>query len=61
MSEEEQQPSHAARDEEAKVPLGQRLLGRPILLLVVGILVMVVFYTLWGLFEIATLPTSKLP
>jgi hypothetical protein len=42
-------------------PLGQRLLNSPFLLLAAGIVVMVVFYTGWGLFEIMSLPTSKLP
>lgn len=42
-------------------PLGQRLLNSPFLLLVVGNLVMIAFYTAWGLVEIMTLPTSQLP
>jgi hypothetical protein len=42
-------------------PLGQRLYDRPFLLLAVGIGVMVLFYTLWGLFEILTLPPATLP
>ena len=42
-------------------PLGQRLLNSPFLLLAAGIVVMVVFYTGWGLYEIMTLPTSNLP
>ena len=43
------------------VPLGQRLLERPFLLLVAGLVVMFGFYTIWGLFEILTLPTATLP
>jgi hypothetical protein len=43
------------------VPLGQRLYERPFLLLVGGIVVMVVFYTVWGLWEILTLPPAPLP
>lgn len=42
-------------------PLGQRLFDRPFVLLVAGILVTVVFYTLWGLWEILTLPQAPLP
>lgn len=45
-------------DEE--IPLGQRLFDRPFLLLIAGIVVMVVFYTLWGLWEIASLTPSPL-
>jgi hypothetical protein len=46
---------------EEPVPLGQRLLERPFLLLVAGLVVMSGFYTLWGLYEILTLPTASLP
>jgi hypothetical protein len=42
-------------------PLGQRLLDRPFLLLVAGLAVMFGFYTLWGLYEILSLPTATLP
>lgn len=44
-----------------EVPLGQRLFDNPFLLLVAGILVMVVFYTGWGIYEVMTLPRSTLP
>lgn len=42
-------------------PLGQRLMDNPILLLVLGILVMFVFYTGWGLWEILSLKPGPLP
>ena len=45
----------------AAIPLGQRLCERPFLLLVVGIVIMAVFYTGWGLVEIATLTQAPLP
>lgn len=50
-------------DDDAKleIPLGQRLFDRPFLLLAAGIVVMAVFYTLWGLYEILTLPQATLP
>jgi len=44
-----------------KIPLGQRLFDMPFLLLVAGIIVMAVFFTGWGLYEIVTLPASRLP
>jgi hypothetical protein len=44
-----------------QVPLGQRLMERPFLLLVAGILVMVVCYTGWGLLEILRLTPAPLP
>jgi hypothetical protein len=43
------------------VPLGQRLLDRPFLLLAAGLVVMFAFYTVWGLIEILSLPTATLP
>ena len=44
-----------------KVPPGQRLFDSPFLLLILGIVVMAVFFTGWGLWEILTLPQSRLP
>lgn len=46
---------------EAAVPLAQRVLDNPFLLLVAGIVVMVVFYTAWGLYEILSLKPATLP
>ena len=46
---------------EGKIPLGQRLFERPFLLLVAGIVVMLAFYTLWGLVEILSLKPAPLP
>jgi hypothetical protein len=47
--------------DEREIPLGQRLLERPFLLLVAGLVVMFSFYTIWGLFEILSLPKATLP
>ena len=44
-----------------KIPLGQRLFDSPFLLLIAGIVVMVIFYTGWGLWEILRLPQAPLP
>jgi hypothetical protein len=52
------------RDEthhEEEIPLMQRLYDRPFLLLVLGVSVVGVFYTLWGLFEIFSMPWATLP
>ena len=43
------------------LPLGQRLFDSVFLLLGAGIVVMVTFYTLWGLWETLTLPRAPLP
>jgi hypothetical protein len=53
--------AHESRSEDQRVPLGQRLLDRPFLLLVAGLVVMFGFYTLWGLYEILSLPAARLP
>ena len=45
----------------AAIPLGQRLFDRPFLLLAAGLIVMFLFYTGWGLWEILSLPAGKLP
>jgi hypothetical protein len=48
-------------EQDGPPPLGQRLFDRPFLLLGAGLVVMFVFYTLWGLFEVLTLPAGQLP
>ena len=44
-----------------QVPLGQRLFDNVFLLLGAGLLIMLLFYTGWGLWEITSLPTGDLP
>jgi hypothetical protein len=51
----------AAKAPEEPIPLGQRLLERPFLLLAAALLVMFLFYTGWGLVEIASLTDAPLP
>jgi hypothetical protein len=43
------------------LPLGQRLFDNVFLLLAAGLVVMLVLYTGWGLWEIASLPSGPLP
>ena len=43
------------------VPIGQRLFDNMYLLLAAGLLVMLVLYTAWGLWEIGSLPPATLP
>ena len=49
--------SHDGDDE--PVPWMQQLLDNPFLLLFLGVLVPSVIYTIWGVFEILTLPMAK--
>ena len=46
---------------EPHIPLGQRLFDNVFLLLVAGIVVMVVFYTAWGIWEALSLTPAPLP
>ncbi len=52
-------PASEAPEEE--IPWGQRFFDRPFLLLVLGLLIMLVFYTGWGLLEITSLEPAPLP
>ena len=52
----------ARRDASAEpVPLGQRLFDNVFLLLGLGLLIMLVIFTGWGLWEILTMPPATLP
>jgi hypothetical protein len=53
-------PTAGKADPDA-VPIGQRLYDSIFLLLGVGLLVVFVLYTGWGLWEITTLPPATLP
>ena len=48
-------------DASTRPPLLQRLYDNPFLLLIAGIVVMAVFYTLWGVWELIRLPAATLP
>ena len=43
------------------IPLGQRLFDNVFLLLGLGLLVMLVVFTAWGLWEIWSMPNATLP
>jgi hypothetical protein len=54
-------PVHEDRPPDETMPLGQRFFDNIFLLLGLGILVMFVLYTGWGLWEVLTLPQASLP
>ena len=55
-------PSPARPDDAAEpVPLGQRLYDNMYLLLILGVLVMLVVFTAWGMWEIMSMPADPLP
>lgn len=46
-------------DLKERVPAMQRVLDNPFLLLFLGVVIPTVFYILWGVMEIATIPIAK--
>jgi hypothetical protein len=42
-----------------RVPVMQRILDNPFLLLFLGVTVPTVFYVIWGVMEIITIPIAK--
>ncbi len=54
-------PPHDADDSSEPIPLGQRLFDNVFLLLGLGLLVMLVAFTGWGMWEILSLPPATLP
>jgi hypothetical protein len=50
---------NANDDATAPVPWMQQLLDNPFLLLFLGVMVPMVVYTVWGVFDILTLPVAK--
>lgn len=46
-------------DETGPVPLIQQLLDNPFLLLFLGVFVPMILYTVWGVWDILTIPLAK--
>jgi hypothetical protein len=51
--------SNSVDNEEGDVPVMQRILDNPFLLLFIGVVVPTVSYTIWGIMEVAQLPIAK--
>ena len=49
----------ANKQEDETVPVMQRVLDNPFLLLFLGVTMPTVFYILWGVMEIVTIPLAK--
>ena len=45
-------------EENVLVPVMQKILDNPFLLLVVGVVVPTVFYIVWGIMELVTIPVA---
>jgi len=54
-------PADSSSPADEPIPLGQRLFDNVFLLLAAGLVVMLVLYTGWGLWEIMSLPIAPLP
>jgi len=46
-------------NEDKRIPVMQRILDNPFLLLFLGVVIPTVFYILWGIMEIVTIPISQ--
>ena len=46
-------------DSQEEIPVMQRILDNPFLLLFLGVVIPTVFYILWGIMEIVTIPIAK--
>tara|TARA_R110000787_G_scaffold181008_3_gene293070 strand:- start:4399 stop:4632 length:234 start_codon:yes stop_codon:yes gene_type:complete len=46
-------------DEDERIPVMQSILDNPFLLLFIGVAVPSVFYTIWGIMEIAAIPIAN--
>jgi hypothetical protein len=55
------QPAAAGNDQpgQERVPVMQQILDNPFLLLFLGIAIPTVFYIVWGVMEIVTIPIGK--
>ena len=49
----------SARQEIVRIPIMQRMLDNPFLLLFIGVVVPTVFYIIWGIMEIVTIPIAS--
>jgi len=45
-------------EESVRVPIMQRIIDNPFLLLFIGVVVPTVFYVIWGIMEIITIPLA---
>ena len=48
-----------AHDDNEPVPMMQKLLDNPFLLLFLGVMIPMLLYTLWGVIDILTIPIAQ--
>lgn len=52
-------PTEPASQQRERIPVMQRILDNPFLLLFLGVTIPTVLYLLWGVMEIASIPLAK--
>lgn len=52
-------PDNKPNDENERIPAMQSLLENPFLLLFIGVAMPTVFYLIWGIMEIVTIPVAQ--
>jgi len=58
MSDEQTRPEDNDNEHE-RIPIMQQILDNPFLLLFLGVTIPTVFYVIWGVMEIVTIPIAK--
>jgi len=51
--------TNASGTDEERIPAMQRILDNPFLLLFIGVVMPTVFYVIWGIMEIVTIPIAQ--
>ena len=51
-------PDNPNEDQQERIPAMQALIDNPFLLLFIGVAMPTVFYLIWGIMEIVTLPVA---
>lgn len=59
MSETERRQADPQGEGEGRVPIMQRILDNPFLLLFLGVTIPAVFYLMWGVMEVANIPIGR--
>ncbi len=59
MTDGTKQAAEEAPEASVRIPVMQRILDNPFLLLFIGVTVPTVFYIVWGLIELTQIPIAK--
>ena len=59
MSEENDVHDNKEETQAERIPVMQQILDNPFLLLFLGVTIPTVFYIIWGIMEIITIPVAK--